>query len=179
MKKSDLRLVVKGIVRSILKENAGGPTLSGMKKTKGETVYPPDFRNSLNYIRLVKKPSTGEFVVVWMTSGKRNEGRTYYTNDLRDAIDTFNDMKTGVDIANNVNLSEDSVTGAVAPVSTPKAFVKKTVTETTTGDVSGYNIPAAFSTKGGSQRGVAGSAKLGYELTPIGKKEMDKRGDRL
>jgi hypothetical protein len=50
---------------------------------------------------------------------------------------------------------------------------------TTTGDVSGYNIPSAFSKKGGSHRGVEGSAKLGYELTGIGKQEMQRQGDPL
>ncbi len=50
---------------------------------------------------------------------------------------------------------------------------------TATGDVSGYNIPSAFARKGGSERGVAGSAALGYELTPIGKKEMQRSGDKL
>lgn len=50
---------------------------------------------------------------------------------------------------------------------------------TTTGDVSGYNVPSAFSKKGGSHKGVEGSAALGYTLTPQGKKEMDRKGDRL
>jgi hypothetical protein len=50
---------------------------------------------------------------------------------------------------------------------------------TTTSAVTGYNVPAAFSRKGGSKAGVAGSAKLGYNLTPIGKKEMELRGDNL
>lgn len=43
----------------------------------------------------------------------------------------------------------------------------------------GYNIPGAFSKKGGSEAGVAGSRKLGYELTPIGRKDMEKRADKL
>ena len=50
---------------------------------------------------------------------------------------------------------------------------------TTTGDVSGYNVPSAFSKKGGSIRGVAGSAALGYTLTVAGKKEMEKSGDKI
>ena len=50
---------------------------------------------------------------------------------------------------------------------------------TTTGAVDGYNIPSAFSKKGGSVKGVAGSAALGYTLTAAGKKEMERSGDRL
>jgi hypothetical protein len=50
---------------------------------------------------------------------------------------------------------------------------------TTTGDVGGYNIPAAFTKKGGSQRGLNVSSNMGYELTSIGKKEMNRKADRL
>jgi hypothetical protein len=50
---------------------------------------------------------------------------------------------------------------------------------TTTGDVSGYNVPSAFARKGGSKKGVEGSAALGYTLTPAGEKEMQRVGDRL
>lgn len=50
---------------------------------------------------------------------------------------------------------------------------------TTTGDVAGYNIPGAFAKKGGSQKGIEGSAALGYTLTPNGEKEMQRRADKL
>jgi hypothetical protein len=80
-----------------------------------------------------------------------------------------------------------STTGAASPISTPMAFSKKNNVKedekieemTVTGDVSGYNVPSAFSRKGGSHKGVAGSAKLGYELTPLGKKDMERQGDTL
>jgi hypothetical protein len=84
---------------------------------------------------------------------------------------------------------EMTTTGAVSPISTPMAFSKKGAnpkTEeeqieemTTTSAVSGYNVPSAFARKGGSHAGVEGSRKLGYELTGIGKKEMNRRGDNL
>jgi hypothetical protein len=76
---------------------------------------------------------------------------------------------------------EMSVTAAVSPVSTPKAFSKKKDIDemTVTGDVTGYNVPGFLSRRGGSQKGVVGSKKLGYDLTPIGKKEMERPGDRL
>jgi len=50
---------------------------------------------------------------------------------------------------------------------------------TTTGAVDGYNVPGAFSKKGGSHKGVEGSAALGYTLTPQGEKEMQRKADKL
>jgi hypothetical protein len=60
---------------------------------------------------------------------------------------------------------------------------------TTTGDVAPINLPGSkmpgtgksgwVSGKGGSARGVAGSAALGYELTPIGKQDMKRKQDRV
>jgi len=50
---------------------------------------------------------------------------------------------------------------------------------TVTGDVAGYNIPGAFSRKGGSAKAVKGSESLGYTLTPLGKKEMKRSADKL
>ena len=159
MKKSTLKSLIENIVKQILKENIPGipPTKLPATKQKPETVYPPNFREVPNYIRLKKKPETKEILVAWFTGGKFNDNKSYYTNDIKDAVDTFNGMKHVVDIANKVGVTEES----------------------TTGNVSGYNIPAAFSRRGGSQRGVAGSSKLGYDLTPIGKKEMNRRGDTL
>jgi hypothetical protein len=40
----------------------------------------------------VKDHSTGEWVVKWMTNGKRDEDKTYYTDDKQDAIDTAKHM---------------------------------------------------------------------------------------
>jgi len=50
---------------------------------------------------------------------------------------------------------------------------------TTTGDVSGYNIPGAFAKKGGSQKGLEGSAALGFTLTPTGEKDMQRQADKI
>jgi hypothetical protein len=61
-----------------------------------------------------------------------------------------------------------------------KEIVKGILKEmTTTGAVDGFNIPGAFARKGGSQRGVQGSRKLGYELTKTGEKEMSRSPDKL
>lgn len=51
--------------------------------------------------------------------------------------------------------------------------------DTTTSAVSGYNIPGAFASKGGSKKGIAGSAALGYELTNQGKKDMSRPADKI
>lgn len=53
---------------------------------------------------------------------------------------------------------------------------------TTTGAVAPINLPGNVkggwvASKGGSARGVAGSKALGYELTPIGKKDMARKQD--
>lgn len=88
-------------------------------------------------------------------------------------------------------VKEQSMTGAVSPVTGPNAFKKKESTEedaqldemtTTSGGggssagTTGYNIPGAFSRK---MNGRDHIEVLGYEMTPAGKKEYDRKGDRL
>jgi hypothetical protein len=108
-------------------------------------------------------------------------------------------VKKWVDVPAD-KLAEMTGTGAVAGFASPMAFSKRKVNEsevsdslteyevkddepleemTTTGAVDGYNVPSAFSGKGGSKKGVAGSAALGYTLTAAGEKEMQRKGDRL
>lgn len=90
------------------------------------------------------------------------------------------------EIIKNV-FKEMTTTAHASPVNMPAAFSKRKVKEddapieemTTTGDVGSYNIPSAFSRKGGSHKGVEGSAKLGYNLTPLGKKDMNRQSDSL
>ena len=41
----------------------------------------------------VKDSSTGEWIIKWMTNGKRDENKTYYTNDKQDAINTAIKMR--------------------------------------------------------------------------------------
>lgn len=69
--------------------------------------------------------------------------------------------------------------GKLVWFSVPKTDIPNNISETTTGDVTGYNIPSAFAKKGGSKAGVEGSESLGYTLTPIGKKEMSRQADSL
>ncbi len=59
-------------------------------------------------------------------------------------------------------------------------ITKETLKEmTTTGAADGFNVPGAFSRRGGSKKGVEGSRKLGYELTPRGKKDSQLEADKL
>lgn len=78
-------------------------------------------------------------------------------------------------------VDEETGTAAVSPISTPFAFKKQKPLDemTTTGAVSGYNVPGFLSKRGGSAAGVKGSEKLGYTLTPAGRDEMNRSGDRL
>jgi hypothetical protein len=38
------------------------------------------------YLRIKKDRETGEWLVVWMEGGKRNEDKTYYCDDRDDAV---------------------------------------------------------------------------------------------
>ena len=53
--------------------------------------------SEFNILHVISKPvkniSTGEWVVKWMTNGKRDEDKTYYTDDLKDAQDTAIQMQ--------------------------------------------------------------------------------------
>lgn len=68
--------------------------------SKQEYVYPNNFSKFSNYIRLVKKASTDEYVVYWYQDGNVNDHLSYYTNDKEDALITFEKMKTEVDAHN-------------------------------------------------------------------------------
>lgn len=96
--------------------------------------------------------------------------------------------------ADDTHLKEMSACAAAGPTSQPVMVNKRKIREgtakkdeeepleemTTTGAVDGYNVPGAFSgRKGGSVKGVAGSAKLGYTLTKTGEKDMSRKGDNL
>ena len=187
------------LVREIVKE-----VINGIEKSVPKVgVYPADFKSVPNYIRIKKTNVPGEFMVAWYINGKFDDNKTYYTHDLTDAYDTFKHMKQSVDAANGVK--EQTATAAVSPVTGPMAFKKKNkpmegleplggmeeeekkleeMTTTSGGGGSsagtpGYNVPGAFSKRGGSKKGVEGSAALGYTLTSIGKDEMNRTADKL
>lgn len=83
------------------------------------------------------------------------------------------DPETDIFYANNMS------TGTLVPMGTSQSVnVQGKLKEiTATGAVSGYNIPAAFSRRGGSKKAVDHSA--GYTLTNVGKSEMNRPADRL
>lgn len=107
---------------------------------KQKFVYPENFKTVKNYIRILKKVETNEFVVYWYENGKKNEDKSYFTDALDDAWATFNFMKTSVDEANS-GMNEETATGAVA----------------------GYATPYAFSKKSGSKRALDVTTKMGYK----------------
>lgn len=41
---------------------------------------------------LKRKVETDEWLVIYYENGKRDEGKTYYTNDKKDAMDSLNFM---------------------------------------------------------------------------------------
>jgi hypothetical protein len=91
-------------------------------------------------------------------------------------------------LVKEIQVEEDSVVANASPVTGPQAFAKKKTSmgeeqldemTTTMGGTPGYNVPGAFSRRGGSKAGVAGSAALGYELTPTGRKDMEMPADKL
>lgn len=136
---------------------AGMEEISAMPKPKIE-VYPENFKEVSNYIRIKNSKSSDEFIVAWFINGKFNDDKSYYTTDLSDAYDTLNAMKPEVDAANvDVSLNE----------------------MTTNSAVTGYNVPGCFAKAGGSKKGVEGSEKLGYTLTSTGKDEMSRHADKL
>jgi len=57
-----------------------------------KSVNLKDLATDIKQKHIISKPvkdvSTGEWVVKWMTDGKRDENKTYYTDDLKDAQDT-------------------------------------------------------------------------------------------
>jgi hypothetical protein len=68
---------------------------------KPSTVYPEDFNSVDNYIRIKPKRETGEFIVAWYQNGEFNDSLSYYTDDKKDVLDTFEKMKPYVDDLNN------------------------------------------------------------------------------
>lgn len=50
------------------------------------------------YLRIKKNRDTDEWMVIWIEGGKRNEEKTYYTDDLDDAVFTALNMQDRHDI---------------------------------------------------------------------------------
>ncbi len=71
------------------------------ESNKQKFVYPENFKQVKNYIRIVRRPETNEFIVTWYENGRLNEDKSYFTDDIKDAWDTFNHMKPQVDKSNS------------------------------------------------------------------------------
>ena len=83
----------------------------------------------------------------------------------------------------NEDIEEESGTAALSPSTVTVSLQKKEFPldemTTTDGGTTGYLIPGAFSKRGGSEKGIEGSESIGYNLTPSGKKEMQRSADKL
>ena len=102
------------------------------------------------------------------------------------------DLKTLVKLITKTLLeelkTEETATGAVAATNGKLPIQRKIMEEdeeekieesSVTGG-EGYTIPAAFcKNNGGSKKALAGSDSLGYELTPIGKKDLERQPDKM
>lgn len=112
--KSDIRLLIEYIVQSIVREIDTAKnklekkrwTVTLKENTITESinpkfVYPTDFKSARNYIRIARKPSTNEYIVLWYEEGTLNEDKSYFTDSIKDAWNTFNQLKIQVDNANS------------------------------------------------------------------------------
>jgi len=213
IKNSDLRMILKEIVKGILKEVVamGDSDDDSNKNFKYSSQYSykqpeqdPTEKWVEDFANTTWKDSQdigkGEPGVRWKVSKtKRSDaGETVYLLKKTKRIDLSRfviqrgdqwyyldpNSKKWIEMSERPPVKEMTTTAAVAPVQTPIAFKKKNeeqIEEMTTTDTGtpGYMIPGAFSRKGGSKKGIEGSAALGYTLTPIGKKEMKRTGDPL
>ncbi len=51
-------------------------------------------------LKLRRKSETNEWVVRWYVNGKYDEGKTYYTDDKQDAVNTMKHLQTIADKLN-------------------------------------------------------------------------------
>jgi hypothetical protein len=115
------------------------------------------------------------------TPHQTSNGGTYFKVD---SGDTYYDFIFKSRDGKWWRTSEGGIRSKFIPVPTDTDIRISEMTTTSHGEDSsagtpGYNIPSAFSTKGGSKKGIEVSAALGYKLTPTGKKDMDQKADKL
>jgi len=181
MKKSELKIVIKEALRTILAEmfrpkmklsmlEEGpiplGDLLSAWREDKdGEYVQinPDDsvwlIRHQRPVFKIAPEGTENPYPIIarWMTKG----GVILNIWKVNDHGNVELMSRTGKELGGLVeNINEMTTTGDVAPLNLP-------------GNVAG----GWLSPKGGSKKGVAGSAKLGYELTSIGKQDMERKRD--
>jgi len=105
---------LKGIIKELVSEMWYGSKNDAEGDETREGVLQDPFKVHSSLSKMVSRPnkhviskpvkdtSTGEWVVKWMTNGKRDEGKTYYADDLNDANDTRNVMVKHADEMNRL-----------------------------------------------------------------------------
>ena len=180
---------------------------TGMRPNKPEFKQPSDPTDALIF-RLKKKAGfnktlpSDEIIILGMRAKKENNQKLLdFLKTIKPLGENFvkkSDLSKLIQeiakrIVTEIDVDEQSTTGAASPVTGPTALKKKKVMDeeqidemtTTSGGggssagTTGYNIPGAFSRRGGSEKGIKGSEKLGYKLTPTGKKDMQRSADKL
>ena len=157
VKKSELKTVIKECLRVILNEVDWHDEYSYMR-SHGDDHSEPDVPSSPP-----KKKMTGPYHVYSKRTGKHYLA----TKDEATGVYYYLHPDTGTDVPLGTESPELQV---------QKSKIKEM---TTTGAVTPLNLPTWVSRRGGSERGIAGSAALGYELTPIGKKDMNRKQDPI
>jgi hypothetical protein len=120
MKKNLIKSIIKECIKSYLVEHDSMTTRNdldqGVMKAVNleitnqpqQSVYPENFKSVPNYIRIKKSGVPNEIVVAWYSNGKFNDSNSYYTNDIKDAVDTFKVMQRQVDVSNMVKEQSSS-----------------------------------------------------------------------
>lgn len=172
MKKSELTELLRGIIRKVVKE------VKVKEQTTTGAVSPVTGPNAFK-----KKPMEGLEPLGGM---EENIGK-FEIVYLKDGHPVFvpleaADLETAKKAANQWRVKNRINHVIVRPKKSVDKLDEMTTTSGGGGSSAGtpgYNIPGAFSRRGGSKKGIAGSAALGYTLTATGKKDMDLKADKL
>jgi len=158
------KLSFQSLVREYIKEYSSPKET--VKKSEIKAVIKECLRVILNEVMSPQK-KTGPYSI-YVAKGE-HAGKYYLATKDENGLYYFLHPDTGTDVP--IGTEENGV------VQVQKRKMEEMTT--TDGGTPGYQIPGWLSRRGGSKRGVEGSRKLGYELTPAGEKEMKRQGDRL
>jgi len=184
IKKSTLQEVIRQIVKGIVKERSQNEDVSGQSETGG--VYPVAGKPNLSKKKILdisindEEPSN-------FTPKQKQSLIAYYKQNLNTDFEDLAKHLSKV-LGKSITSKElysicvDGLFGGNVKDTGGETIDEMTTTSGGGGSSAGtpgYNVPGAFSRKGGSKAGVEGSRKLGYELTPVGKKDMEMPADKL
>lgn len=181
MKRSELKEVIKETLRSILNEMCGRRYKLSMLEEGPIPIQ--------DLISAWREDASGEYVQInpddsvwYMSHGRpREQLSPKGTHNPFPRIAKW--MSDGGVILNIWKVKTPGQAELVSRKGQPLGTLSENLNEmTTTGAVAPINLPGNvaggwLSPRGGSKRGVAGSQKLGYELTPIGKQDMQRDRD--